>query len=79
MPRGGRRPGAGRQHGTGRYGEPTIVMRVPASMVDAIKQFILDYIEDYPVSEPTCPLYTQGSGVQSAGHQSMKATKGEEL
>ena len=31
MPRGGTQPGAGRPHGTGKYGEPTKIMRVPIS------------------------------------------------
>jgi hypothetical protein len=55
MPRGGRRPGAGRVTGTGNYGEPTKVMRVPASMVETIKRFI-KFGEE---TEPTCPFYVQ--------------------
>lgn len=39
MTRGGKRRGAGRPKGQGRYGEPTQILRVPASMVDDIKEF----------------------------------------
>ena len=37
---GGRRPGAGRKTGSGRYGEPTKVMRVPASKVAMIQSWL---------------------------------------
>lgn len=37
---GGRRPGAGRRPGSGSYGEPTSVMRVPASQVAAVRDFL---------------------------------------
>ena len=39
MARGGARKGAGRPKGKGAYGEVTERIRVPASMVDEIKQF----------------------------------------
>lgn len=39
MARGGKRAGAGRPRGKTIYGEPTERIRVPASMVDSIKQF----------------------------------------
>ena len=35
--RGGRRPGAGRPKGTGKYGEPTRAVRVPERLVSDIK------------------------------------------
>ena len=38
---GGYRVGAGRKAGTGRYGEPTKVMRVPVSKVTIIERYIL--------------------------------------
>ncbi len=38
--KGGARPGAGRPRGSGRYGEPTKVMRVPVSKVDAVRRFL---------------------------------------
>jgi DNA polymerase V len=41
--RGGKRDGAGRPHGTGKYGEPTKAIRVPQSMVDSIQQFLAQY------------------------------------
>lgn len=37
---GGARPGAGRKKGSGRYGEPTKVMRVPASKAAAIQAWL---------------------------------------
>ncbi len=40
MARGGRRPGAGRPEGSGRYGEKTRVMRVPASMADGVRDYL---------------------------------------
>lgn len=41
MGHGGARKGAGRPKGKSAYGEPTERIRVPASMVDAIKQFAI--------------------------------------
>jgi DNA polymerase V len=40
MPRGGKRKGAGRPKGTGKFGEPTKAIRLPVSMIDRIMQFI---------------------------------------
>ncbi|MFN7226513.1 MAG: LexA family protein [Holosporales bacterium] len=40
MARGGARAGAGRPKGTGKYGEKTITVRIPASMGDAVKDFV---------------------------------------
>ncbi len=40
MPRGGKRKGAGRPKGSGKFGEPTKAMRVPVSMTDQILRFI---------------------------------------
>lgn len=40
MPRGGRRKGAGRPKGTGKFGEPTKAVRLPISMIDHIMRFI---------------------------------------
>lgn len=37
MPRGGRRAGAGRPTGSGKFGEKTIAIRVPISRADAIR------------------------------------------
>lgn len=39
MARGGARKGAGRPKGQGIYGEPTVAMKVPASLVDEVKRF----------------------------------------
>jgi len=41
--RGGKRSNAGRKEGTGKFGEPTAVMRVPASQKDTI----IDFLEHY--------------------------------
>lgn len=40
MAQGGKRAGAGRKKGSGLFGEPTAVMRVPQSRVDDVKQFL---------------------------------------
>lgn len=40
MVRGGRRPGAGRPKGTGKYGEETIPVRVPKSMAQEIENWV---------------------------------------
>ena len=40
MARGGKRPGAGRPKGQGKYGEATQPIRVPVSMVESIRSFI---------------------------------------
>lgn len=40
MTRGGRRKGAGRPKGTGKFGEPTKAVRLPVSYVDRIMSFI---------------------------------------
>lgn len=40
--RGGRREGAGRPKGSGRYGEPTASVRVPLSLVAEVEKLIAD-------------------------------------
>lgn len=40
MPRGGSRVGAGRRQGSGKFGEPTKAIRVPASQVETIYQLV---------------------------------------
>lgn len=40
MARGGARTGAGRPKGTGKYGEKTVTVRVPASLEDEVKEFV---------------------------------------
>jgi hypothetical protein len=51
MPRGGERKRVA--IGTGSFGEQTVVIRVPVSMVDEVRQFIEQGGER---DEPTCPL-----------------------
>lgn len=43
MPRGGNRSSAGRKFGTGKFGEVTCALRVPASQVHVIKDFLAAY------------------------------------
>ncbi len=50
MPAGGLREGAGRPQGTGKFGVPTIPLRVPKNLVEEIKQFISE-------GKRECPLY----------------------
>ncbi len=38
--RGGTRPGAGRKHGTGNYGEPTEPVRVPISLLPVVRAWL---------------------------------------
>jgi DNA polymerase V len=40
MPKGGRRPGAGRRPNTGSYGERTVAKRIPESLAKDLEQFI---------------------------------------
>ncbi len=40
MPRGGKRKGAGRPKGTGKFGEPTKAVRLPISMISQVMGFI---------------------------------------
>ncbi len=53
MPRGGKRRGAGRPAGQGRYGEPTRPVRLPVSLVDRVLRFIRN-------GETAIPLYACG-------------------
>lgn len=41
--RGGKREGAGRPQGTGKYGEPTKAVRVPSSLVAPLQEFLGHY------------------------------------
>lgn len=41
--RGGKRSGAGRPHGSGKYGEPTKAIRIPQSLVDKLQQVLVNY------------------------------------
>ena len=54
MPRGGKRKGAGRPKGTGKFGVPTKAIRVPESMVDQIVNFIHRKGDVYPMYPYTC-------------------------
>lgn len=38
--RGGRRPGAGRKHGTGKFGEPTESLRIPISLLPVVRAWL---------------------------------------
>ena len=40
---GGKRPDAGRKSGTGKFGEVTVALRVPASQEPVVKDFLLAY------------------------------------
>ena len=55
MPRGGKRKGAGRPVGTGKYGEPTKALRVPVSMVDRIVAFAERKALTFPVYSGKAP------------------------
>jgi DNA polymerase V len=53
---GGKRDGAGRKAGSGKYGEPTKALRVPASLVKDVK----DFIQVKKVKRQRIPLYMSG-------------------
>lgn len=59
---GGTRPGAGRPAGTGTYGEPTIVTRVPVGA----QQAVLIATARYMAGLPTPNLYEEPPEVQQA-------------
>ncbi len=40
MPRGGKRNGAGRPKGTGKFGEPTKAVRLPVSQIEPVMEFV---------------------------------------
>lgn len=40
MPRGGRRTGAGRPAGSGRYGEKTVALRIPVSRIEDVRAVV---------------------------------------
>lgn len=50
MVSGGLRKGAGRPHGTGKFGVPTTPLRVPTHLLEGVKHFIAE-------GQLTCPLY----------------------
>ncbi len=54
MPRGGKRKGAGRPKGTGKFGVPTKAIRVPESMSDQIVNFIHRKGDVYPLFPNEC-------------------------
>lgn len=54
MPRGGKRKGAGRPKGTGKFGVPTKAIRVPESMVEQIVNFIHRKGDIYPMYPNKC-------------------------
>jgi DNA polymerase V len=53
MPKGGRRIGAGRPVGTGKYQEPTKAIRVPISIIEKIRTLVQNDRHSYAL-----PLYT---------------------
>ena len=65
--RGGTRPGAGRKHGTGNYGEPTEPVRVPISLLPVVRAWLAAKGKTHPTgahypvvptSSHPLPLYT---------------------
>ncbi len=45
MPKGGKREGAGRPKGTGKYGCKTAAIRVPAHLVDDVRDFVAENLK----------------------------------
>jgi len=58
---GGQRPGAGRKTGSGRFGEPTKVVRIPESKVPAIKAWLKlnQQVEDSKPSSSNQPQFNK--------------------
>lgn len=56
MPRGGKRKGAGRPKGTGKFGEPTKAVRLPVSKIDEIMEFIERGADTYSIYESDSPI-----------------------
>lgn len=50
--RGGRRPGAGRPQGTGKYGEPTKAVRLPSRMVDYLPTLVSAWLSRVEAASP---------------------------
>lgn len=46
--RGGKRQGAGRPHGSGKYGEPTRAIRIPESLVGYLQKVLTEYTPNDP-------------------------------
>lgn len=44
MTHGGKRKGAGRKKGTGKFGEPTVLMRIPKSLVKVVKKLLKEVV-----------------------------------
>jgi DNA polymerase V len=63
--RGGRRPNAGRKHGSGPYGEATRPLRVPVSQVETIRAFLSDAMPLPAVARRPCPLPLFNSPVRA--------------
>ncbi|MGE3317874.1 MAG: LexA family protein [Candidatus Berkiella sp.] len=72
LPRGGKRDGAGRPHGSGKYGEPTRAIRVPQSLVEDLQQFLIAYGQkDYVMPPNALPaaLMPKNNAVPLYGHK----------
>lgn len=54
MPRGGKRKGAGRPKGTGKFGMPTKAIRVPEAMTEQIVNFVHRKGDIYPLYPNQC-------------------------
>lgn len=55
---GGARPGAGRPRGSGKFKEPTRAIRVPASSI----RYIEDFLNDYPMSKKIAAGVSDNAG-----------------
>ena len=54
--RGGKRDGAGRPQGSGKYGQPTQAIRVPSTLVNELKGFLKQYKENEKAPWPAFAL-----------------------
>ena len=73
--RGGRRPGAGRPKGTGKYGCRTKTVRIPIDMIPEIDTFIRERIKDPAVTsllEQACELAKYAASIRWDGRRNTK-------
>jgi DNA polymerase V len=54
--RGGKREGAGRPEGSGKYGQPTKAMRVPCGLINELQEFLVQYRQPAAAANPPLTL-----------------------
>lgn len=70
--RGGKRDGAGRPVGSGRYGEPTKAMRIPQSLIDSVQHFLSTYGQEKETSSCTTLFPPNAFSVSSLSNPALQ-------